>query len=132
MADYYLVELARGPEWDDSQARREQAGWEEHAAFMDVLTEEDVVVLGGPVGEGDGDYVLLVFDLASEAAVRTRLADDPWLDRILAIQSVKPWSVWVRGSALTRQCPPASMEGDDLHHHGGEAGAARQHRRGGR
>ena len=96
MADYYLVELARGPAWDHAKRRREQAGWEEHAAFMDALTDEGVVVLGGPVGPGDGEHVLLVVAAESDAAVRARLAADPWADEILTITSVKPWSVWLR------------------------------------
>ena len=97
MADYYLVRLARGAGWDHSRPRRNQAGWDEHAAFMDALTEEGVVVLGGPIGEGDGDDSLLVVDVESEAAIRARLADDPWADDLLTIKSVEPWSVWLRG-----------------------------------
>jgi uncharacterized protein YciI len=95
-ADYYLVRLARGPAWDYARSRREQAGWDEHAAFMDALAAEGVVVLGGPVGEGDGDYTLLVVETASEAAIRDRLAGDPWLGGLLTIESVEPWSVWLR------------------------------------
>ena len=91
----YLVEQVRGPSWDKSRLRREQAGWDEHAAFMDALTEERFIVLGGPVGEGDGDYALLVINASSEAQVRARLADDPWEGSILAIASVKRWSVWL-------------------------------------
>ena len=98
MADYYLVERARGPAWDHSRPRRDQAGWDEHAAFMDALTAEGVVVLGGPVGEGDGEEVLLVVDVESEAANRSRLADDPWGDDMLTTESVKPWSVWLRAT----------------------------------
>ncbi len=63
---------------------------------MDALTEEGIVVHGGPVGEGDGDEVLLVVDVESEAAIRTRLADDPWATDVLTIESVEPWSVWLR------------------------------------
>jgi uncharacterized protein YciI len=96
MADYYLVELARGPAWDHSRRRREQAGWDEHAAFMDALTEEGIVLLGGPIGEGDGENTLLVVDVDSEAVIRTRLADDPWANDMLTIASVRPWSVWLR------------------------------------
>ena len=98
MADYFLVEHAPGPSWDHSRLRREQAGWDAHAAFMDALTEEGLIVLGGPVGEGDGDYALLVVEAESEAAVRARLADDPWGSDMRTIESVKPWSVWLRGS----------------------------------
>ncbi|HEY8681288.1 MAG TPA: YciI family protein [Candidatus Dormibacteraeota bacterium] len=97
MADYYLVRQARGPAWDHSRLRREQAGWEEHAAFMDALAEEGVLLLGGPVGEGDGDDALLVVKLESEAAIRARLAADPWMNEVLTIKSVEPWTVWLRG-----------------------------------
>jgi hypothetical protein len=33
VADYYLVERAKGPAWDHSRGTREQAGWDEHAAL---------------------------------------------------------------------------------------------------
>jgi uncharacterized protein YciI len=96
MPDYYLVENATGPEWDPARGRREQAGWDEHAAFMDGLVEEGVIVLGGPTGEGETDNTLLVADVASEDEIRSRLAEDPWADTILEIASVRPWSVWLR------------------------------------
>jgi uncharacterized protein YciI len=96
VADYFLVEQARGPAWDHSKARREQPGWDEHAAFMDALVEEGFVVVGGPIGEGDGTNALLVVDAESEEVIRTRLADDPWIGETLTIVSVRPWSVWLR------------------------------------
>ena len=99
MADYYLVKVAYGPAWDHARGRREQEGWDEHAAFMDALAEEGVVVLGGPVGEGNGDDVMLVVDVESEAAIRARLADDPWANDMLTIESVQPWSVWLRATS---------------------------------
>jgi uncharacterized protein YciI len=101
VADYYLVERAKGPAWDHSRPRREQAGWDEHAAFMDRLVEEGFVVLGGPVGEGDGDNALLIVDADDEATVRARLAADPWPAEILTIESVRPWSVWLRPAPRT-------------------------------
>lgn len=67
-----------------------------HAVFMDALVEEEVVVLGGPIGEGDGENSLLVVDADGEAAIRARLAEDPWADDLLTIESVRPWSVWLR------------------------------------
>ncbi len=96
MADYFLVKHVPGPSWDHSLRRREQQDWDEHAAFMDGLTAEGFVVLGGPVGAGDGDYALLVVDAESEAAIRARLEADPWADGILRVESVEPWSVWLR------------------------------------
>ncbi len=99
MADYYLVRLARGPDWDHARPRREQDGWDEHAAFMDALVEEGFVFLGGPVGDVDGEHTLHVVDAESEAAIRSRLADDPWAGDMLTIESVEPWWVWLRATA---------------------------------
>ena len=98
MADYLLVRHVPGPAWDHSKQRREQPGWDEHAAFMDALAAEGFVVLGGPVGAGDGDYALLVVSAKDEAAVRARLADDPWADTVLKVAGVEPWSVWLRAA----------------------------------
>jgi uncharacterized protein YciI len=96
---YYLVREERGPAWDPARHRREQDGWDEHAAFMDVITEEGMVVLAGPVGEDIDQDVLLVLEAESEAAIGARLADDPWTGTILTIKSIEPWSVWVRAPA---------------------------------
>ncbi len=98
MADYYLVERAKGPAWDHSRGRREQARWDEHAAFMDALGEEGFVFLAGPIGEGEGENVLVVVAADDEATVRERLAQDPWGEDVLRTESIRPWSVWVRGS----------------------------------
>ena len=95
MAGYYLVERGKGPAWDHSRARREQSGWEEHAAFMDALVEERFVLLGGPIGEGDGENTLLIVEGEDEAAIRARLAEDPWPLDLLTIESIRPWSVWL-------------------------------------
>jgi uncharacterized protein YciI len=95
-ADYFVVRVARGPAWDESKRRREQAGWDEHAAFMDVLVAEGLVVLGGPLGDVDGEYTLLVVEAESEALIRARLADDPWAGIMLTISSMEPWTVWLR------------------------------------
>ena len=99
MSRYFLVARVRGRAWDQGRARREQPGWDEHAAFMDALVAEGVVLLGGPVGEGDGEEALLVVDAESEAEVRARLAADPWGEDMLVTESVRPWSVWLGGLA---------------------------------
>jgi hypothetical protein len=46
MADYFLVERAKGPAWDHSRGRREQAAWDEHAEFMDGLARRAGVAAG--------------------------------------------------------------------------------------
>jgi uncharacterized protein YciI len=100
MAHYYLVEYTRGPAWDHARTRREQAGWDEHAQFMDRLVEQSFVILGGPVGEGDGESALLVVDADDQAAVRAALAEDPWLGNVLVIDSIRRWSVWLTGASV--------------------------------
>ena len=99
MADCFLVKRAHGPSWDRSRLRRDQEGWDEHAAFMDRLVAERFIVLGGPVGEGDGDYALLVVEAGSEAEVRARLADDPWGEDMLATESIERWTIFLRRSS---------------------------------
>jgi uncharacterized protein len=96
MAEYFLVKRTHGPSWDSSRARREQVGWDDHAAYMDTLVEEGVIVLGGPVGDGDGTHAVLVMDLGSEAEVRCRLAEDPWGEDMLTTESIEPWSIFLR------------------------------------
>jgi hypothetical protein len=96
VTEYYLVERAKGPAWDHTRPRREQPGWDEHAAFMDRLAEDGFVVLGGPIGEGDGDSALLVVEADGEDAVRARLADDPWPEEVLTVESVRRWAVLLR------------------------------------
>ena len=96
MADYFLVTRSWGPAWDPTRRRREQDGWDEHAAFMDRLVEEGFVVLGRPLGDVDTGRALLVLAAESERVVRERLAGDPWPEDLLRIDSVEPWSVWLR------------------------------------
>ena len=95
MADYFLVREAKGPAWDHGVGRREQRGWQEHAEFMDRLVDEGFVVLGGPIGEGDGEDALLIVDAADEDEIRARLADDPAVGTVLTIRTIEPWSVWL-------------------------------------
>jgi uncharacterized protein YciI len=93
MATFALTEIG-GPAWDPAVPMRQQQGWPEHAAFMDALVEEGFVVLGGPIGDGSSHRILLIVEAADEAAVRARLAEDPWLDTgRLSLTSVDPWTV---------------------------------------
>jgi hypothetical protein len=64
---------------------------------MDRLADEGFVVLGGPIGEGDGENALLIVAARDEGAVRARLADDPWPEELHTIESIRPWTVWLRG-----------------------------------
>jgi uncharacterized protein YciI len=80
---------------------RAQAQWAEHAAFMNALAAEGFVVLGGPLGSGE--ETLLVINAADEAAVRARLAADPWsASRLLEIESVEPWTILLDSRPASR------------------------------
>lgn len=92
---YFLVRQARGPNWDPSRGRRAQSGWDEHVAFIERLSETGEIALGGPVGDVDGQHAVLVVRARSEDAVRAAFADDPWMDTILEIESVEPWTLWI-------------------------------------
>ena len=63
---------------------------------MDALTDEGFVVLGGPVGEGDGEDALNVVEADSVAEVTARLAEDPWGEEMLATRSIEPWTILLR------------------------------------
>ena len=92
----YAVRLQRGGPWDWSRDLREQAGWDEHARFMDDLVDAGFVLLGGPL-EGGRD-VLLIVESESEEAIRERLAEDPWAQcGMLCPVRVERWTVLLDG-----------------------------------
>jgi uncharacterized protein YciI len=94
----FAVTMDKGPAWDSSRGRREQAGWAEHAAFMDALVTDGFVLLGGPLG--DGERVLLAVEAPDGAAVHARLAADPWQPAgLLVTGRVEPWLLWLDGRA---------------------------------
>ena len=82
---------------------RRQDRFNEHAAFMDALTDDGFVVAGGPLGgEDDAPRVLHVVDAPSEDAVRSRLAGDPWPESMLRLASVEPWTILLGGLRAAR------------------------------
>lgn len=97
----YAVTETKGSSWNPSRRRREQDKWNEHAAFMDALVEDGFVVLGGPLGDGEGD-VLLIVRADSEAEIEARLAEDPWLPmEVLRIAKIERWQIWLGSLART-------------------------------
>ena len=90
----FAVTMVNGPAWDAAVPRRQQAGWDEHATFMDGLLADGRVILGGPID--DGTDVLLVVEAADEDDLRAMLADDPWMDRIQRIGRIQPGNPWRR------------------------------------
>ena len=94
--DLFAVRERRGGPWDWTRDLREQAGFGDHARFMDELVESGFVVLGGPL-EGERE-VLLVIDAPSEETVRERLAEDPWIPNgMLTVTSIERWTILLDG-----------------------------------
>jgi len=88
----FAVRNQRGGPWDWSRPMREQEAWKEHAAFMNALVDDGLVLLGGPL-EGGRD-VLLIVAARSEAAVRDRLAEDPWQRTgMLTTTAIEGWTI---------------------------------------
>jgi uncharacterized protein YciI len=93
---YFFCTLVHGNGWDDARAIRDQDGWDEHAAFMDRLVEDGLIIVGGPVGPGH--FTAHLIEAEDEARVRSRLAEDPWAkDGHLLIGSLEPWALWLDG-----------------------------------
>lgn len=90
--DHYLVAYGPGPDWDPTKERREQHGWDAHAEFMDALVDQGVVAVGGPLDER---RALLVMQHDDEQTLRTLLDQDPWVNRVLAIERIEPWTFWL-------------------------------------
>ena len=73
---------------------RDQDDWPGHAVFMNDLTQDGFVILGGPIGDGTRHRARLIVRAYSEAEVRERLADDPWArNGLLTIESIEEWDV---------------------------------------
>ena len=91
---YFALTTVHGPAWDPLCAIRHQRAWDEHAAFMDGLVEEGLVILGGPIA--DGERALLMVEAADEAEIEARMSADPWASMgLLRIGSIEPWSIWL-------------------------------------
>jgi uncharacterized protein YciI len=92
---FLVVRHRSGPRWDASRPWEEQSGWDEHAAFMDGLVDDGLVVLGGPLA--DEHRVALAIEAESEAAVHAKLERDPWTGSHLETARVEPWTIRLDG-----------------------------------
>jgi uncharacterized protein len=91
---HFAVINEQGPHWDDKRSMRDQKGWTEHAAFMDALTDEHFVVLGGPLRNYSKHRALLIISASNEQVLRTRLAEDPWTRTgVLHTIEIYPWEI---------------------------------------
>lgn len=75
MTRYFAARRVRGPAWNRSGPMRQQALWDAHAQFMNALAAEGVVVvLGGPIG-GGGEEILLVIDAPASPRIHEPMSD---------------------------------------------------------
>jgi uncharacterized protein YciI len=95
MSTRTFVVLSRaGIHRDLGKDSREQPYWDEHAALIDRLVTEGIIVLGGPLTDEGG--ALLVVRAEDEAAVRATVAPDPWYAHgILALERIARWEIFI-------------------------------------
>ncbi len=95
----FAVTTAKGSNWDHARVIREQAFWEEHAAFADSLVDRGVIILGGPVAsDDDDDIALLAVEAPDEEALRSIFDADPWIvHHVFRLKRVQAWTVWLDG-----------------------------------
>ncbi len=93
---YFVVIREQGRAWDRSLGMREQEHWPEHVEFINGIEDEDFLLLGGPVGDGNPYRAMLVVSAADAAEVAERLEHDPWTTAgVLETRSAEPWEVLV-------------------------------------
>ena len=92
---FLVVLLRSGREWDPSRPLEEQSEWPAHASFMDGLVDDGFIVLGGPLA--DEHRVAHVVEAESEDAIRARLAQDPWSESHLQVDTIDPWTIRLDG-----------------------------------
>ena len=92
---FHVVIRRSGPEFDHSLPLEEQSDWDAHAAFMNGLVDSGFIILGGPLA--DEERVVHAIEAASEAEIRARLADDPWSESHLRIDTIDPWTIRLDG-----------------------------------
>ncbi len=96
---YYVVLRERGAHWNARLPMRQQEQWGAHAAFMDALADEGFIILGGPLGDGEEQF-LFIIAAQSEQDILDRLADDPWVaPGLLRTVSVQRWNILLRESS---------------------------------
>ena len=91
MATFIVIESRTGPRYDPALPLDDQSEFRAHADFVDGLVEAGFIILGGPLD--DGRRTVLVVEAESEAAIRGTLANDPWIDTHIVIESIDHWTI---------------------------------------
>ena len=88
-----LVRWRAGPAWQRGRPE-DQAGWDEHAAYVDDLIERGIFVMGGPLADSSGSLNLL--EGVTEQEARELLQKDPFIATgVFELEDVRAWNVYV-------------------------------------
>jgi uncharacterized protein YciI len=101
---YFAIIRDAGPGWTDGKGAFEQPGVDAHAAFMNALADEGIVLFAGPLAGSENGRIraLLIVNTDSEAAILDRLAADPWAQaQRLVTTSVEPWNLFVGADRIS-------------------------------
>lgn len=86
----------RGGPWNWARDLHGQAGFDDHARFVEDLVNSGFIVLGGPL-QGERE-VLIIVSALDEDTVRRRFADDPWIQNgMLTLTTVERWTILLDG-----------------------------------
>jgi uncharacterized protein YciI len=100
----FAVTREAGPGWTNGKGAFEQPAVNDHAAFMNDLANEGIVLFAGPLAGSEHERirVLLIADADSETDIHQRLANDPWVrTEQLVTTSIEPWNLFVGAERLS-------------------------------
>jgi uncharacterized protein YciI len=93
----FAVSREAGPTWTEGKGAFDQEGVNEHAAFMNGLVDEGLIVAAGPLAGTDSGRirVLLIADASNANEVVELLARDPW-EQTKRIQTatIESWTLF--------------------------------------
>ena len=88
-----FVRWRAGPAWTTGTPD-EQAGWDEHAKFIDDLIARGIFVMGGPFADNSGSMSLL--QNVGEDEARELVLRDPFVaNGVFVLEDVRAWNVYV-------------------------------------
>ena len=94
MKNTFLTFSSAGPNRDFSKDTRTQPFWDEHATFIDQLVADGFILMGGPLVDEGGSF--LIVNAENESEVREKLKNDPWfMHGILKLESIKRWQIFI-------------------------------------
>lgn len=94
----FAVHREAGPAWLEGKGAFEQPGVSDHAAFMNDLAAEGMLLAAGPLAGSEAGQirVLLIADATNAAELGERLANDPWeRSEQITTALIEPWTLLV-------------------------------------